>query len=196
VLTPLQGTSAGPEHVTQVHARLAARRAPPAHRASSAFWRAGDTALHHAVHLESQAIRQAVLDVLLSPLRFKKPNIAVANKDGLTPLMLAIRYGHGDTCDVLLRRQQNLNLADSEGCTALHHAGAVGALSRSWVVVAWGGCLVQQDVRSTCGNRGALSLCTLPAPSLPPRHMTSSSCCTAAACSHSPALPFVCKRTC
>jgi hypothetical protein len=156
-----------PEHVTQVHARLAARRAPPAHRASSAFWRAGDTALHHAVHLESQAIRQAVLDVLLSPLRFKKPNIAVANKDGLTPLMLAIRYGHGDTCDVLLRRQQNLNLADSEGCTALHHAGAVGALSRSWVVVAWGGCLVQQDVRS-CLRQQRRPLPVHPAGPIPP----------------------------
>jgi hypothetical protein len=107
-----------------------ARRAPPAAQALTSMRRAGDTALHHAVRLETQALRQAVLGVLLSPPRKKKPNVAVANNDGLTPLMLAIRAGHGDACDNLLRRRQNLNLADSEGCTALHCAGARGAPSR------------------------------------------------------------------
>jgi len=93
--------------------------------------RAGNTALHHAVELRSQAFRQAVLDVLLSGMRQTKPNVEAANNAGLTPLMLAIQHGYGDACDMLLRRQQNLNLADGGGCTALHYAGARGALSRA-----------------------------------------------------------------
>jgi ankyrin repeat protein len=132
-LLPLQGISTAPEHATQVHACLAARRAPPAAQALTSMRCAGDTALHHAVRLERHNIRQDVLDVLLSPQRFKKPNVAAVNKDGLTPLMLAIRNGHGDACDMLLQQQQNLNLTDGGGCTALHCAGARGAPSRAFL---------------------------------------------------------------
>ena len=125
-LLPLQRISMRPSMSRRC--TLAVRRPPPG---TLRMRRAGDTALHHAVRLESQAIRQAVLGVMLSTHRKRKPNVAAANNDGLTPLMLAIQAGHGDACEVLLRRRQNLNLADSEGCTALHCAGARGAPSRA-----------------------------------------------------------------
>lgn len=55
-------------------------------------------------------------------------NVAAANNNGVTPLMLAIRIGDTATFGSLMQRQQNLNLADNQGRTALHYAGAQLAL--------------------------------------------------------------------
>ena len=96
--------------------------------------RAGDTALHHAVKLMDQPTRQAVLRVLLSQQLMGRPgpNVEAANNAGHTPLMLAIiEHDHGDACNMLMQQQQNLNLADKRGYTALHHAGARSTLSRA-----------------------------------------------------------------
>jgi hypothetical protein len=51
-------------------------------------------------------------------------NVAAANNSGVTPLMLAIRIGDTATFASLMERPQNLNLADNQGRTALHYAGA------------------------------------------------------------------------
>lgn len=65
----------------------------------------------------------AILEVLLCGL-CKPPNVSATNNDGRTPLMLSILGQHDKAFGLLLPLRQNINLTDSDGCTALHHAGA------------------------------------------------------------------------
>jgi ankyrin repeat protein len=54
----------------------------------------------------------------------KGANVNAMNDSGLTPLMLACRYGHKDAVDLLLDSKADINSSDNYGWTALMWAAA------------------------------------------------------------------------
>lgn len=86
----------------------------------------GDTLLHHAFMAYKQTGQSCLL-----PLLNEKPNVNIKNKEGLTPLLLAVTLGvwtvtHDDTKHLMIlylkKLGANLTEADPRGFTALHYA--------------------------------------------------------------------------
>ena len=78
----------------------------------------GNTCLHHAVY------RMCCKEVLQT-LIHHGTDVNVANKSGVTALLIACHQGNADAINVLLNAGANPNIVSTEGNTCLHHAVCV-----------------------------------------------------------------------
>tara|TARA_B100001173_G_scaffold38943_1_gene30243 strand:- start:1269 stop:1811 length:543 start_codon:yes stop_codon:yes gene_type:complete len=75
--------------------------------------------------LRNKQLRQAVLNrdiPLMNWLITNGVNVNAQNRDGYTPLHIAVRAGNIDIVDKLLAKGANVNVTDNMGRTALHLA--------------------------------------------------------------------------
>ncbi|KAK4186822.1 ankyrin repeat-containing domain protein [Podospora australis] len=90
----------------------------------------GKTALHHA----AAKGHNSVIDIMVGA----KPNVNIQDRNGQTPLLLAIQQGsekHAECVLMLVTQKPDLNLQDSSGKTALIYAAKRGDLKATVLFV-------------------------------------------------------------
>jgi ankyrin repeat protein len=87
-----------------------------AHRADGK----GGTALHYAARSGSVAVCRALLGKC--PEARREADVNAASTEGYSPLILAVRGGHGELVQYLLQNGAHLAGTDANGLNALHHA--------------------------------------------------------------------------
>ena len=97
----------------------------------------GKTALHYAIQNAPHPVSEQNNDELeaddpesvkpsfLAQLMPYQPDINIADKQGITPLMLAIKNHALDTALTLIQQGANIKAVDQKGNSALHYAAAV-----------------------------------------------------------------------
>ena len=89
----------------------------------------GDTALHHAVALDYNSVKEDYHRVVVDMLLERGASVDARNRDRMTPLHVACAYDNTCAAAFLLERGASVVAVDCDGNTALHHA--VGIVHRN-----------------------------------------------------------------